>query len=125
MIRRPPISTRTDTLFPYTTLFRSLALDPRLVLVGPDRRLLVIDEEARHHKQPGHQEDHENDMRRFDPKHRRPQKTCQFHRLSAANAFDQMLDMRDRRVGPDAMAEVEDMGTIGEGRKDAIGRAHV
>src|SRR3546814_2907926 len=28
MIRRPPRSTRTDTLFPYTTLFRSLtALD--------------------------------------------------------------------------------------------------
>src|SRR3546814_18522556 len=24
MIRRPPMSTRTDTLFPYTTLFRSL-----------------------------------------------------------------------------------------------------
>src|SRR3546814_13355057 len=24
MTRRPPISTRTDTLFPYTTLFRSL-----------------------------------------------------------------------------------------------------
>src|SRR3546814_6038523 len=24
MFRRPPISTRTDTLFPYTTLFRSL-----------------------------------------------------------------------------------------------------
>src|SRR3546814_16844602 len=26
MIRRPPRSTRTDTLFPYTTLFRSLSL---------------------------------------------------------------------------------------------------
>src|SRR3546814_3481391 len=26
MIRRPPRSTRTDTLFPYTTLFRSLPL---------------------------------------------------------------------------------------------------
>src|SRR3546814_14899740 len=26
MIRRPPRSTRTDTLFPYTTLFRSLVL---------------------------------------------------------------------------------------------------
>src|SRR3546814_13996530 len=26
MIRRPPRSTRTDTLFPYTTLFRSIAL---------------------------------------------------------------------------------------------------
>src|SRR3546814_17823761 len=28
MIRRPPRSTRTDTLFPYTTLFRSRHLDP-------------------------------------------------------------------------------------------------
>src|SRR3546814_3616276 len=28
MIRRPPRSTRTDTLFPYTTLFRSLHPDP-------------------------------------------------------------------------------------------------
>src|SRR3546814_13616738 len=26
-LRRPPRSTRTDTLFPYTTLFRSLMLD--------------------------------------------------------------------------------------------------
>src|SRR3546814_9845071 len=32
MIRRPPRSTRTDTLFPYTTLFRSFGhrLDDRL-----------------------------------------------------------------------------------------------
>src|SRR3546814_1520546 len=29
MIRRPPRSTRTDTLFPYTTLFRSEVADPR------------------------------------------------------------------------------------------------
>src|SRR3546814_3891542 len=29
MIRRPPRSTRTDTLFPYTTLFRSA--DPRRI----------------------------------------------------------------------------------------------
>src|SRR3546814_6635572 len=28
MIRRPPRSTRTDTLFPYTTLFRSSAAAP-------------------------------------------------------------------------------------------------
>src|SRR3546814_16472757 len=27
MIRRPPRSTRTDTLFPYTTLFRSVLID--------------------------------------------------------------------------------------------------
>src|SRR3546814_4147626 len=29
MIRRPPRSTRTDTLFPYTTLFRSQATGSR------------------------------------------------------------------------------------------------
>src|SRR3546814_4447472 len=29
MIRRPPRSTRTDTLFPYTTLFRSPRPKPR------------------------------------------------------------------------------------------------
>src|SRR3546814_19109654 len=28
MLRRPPRSTRTDTLFPYTTLFRSQSLRP-------------------------------------------------------------------------------------------------
>src|SRR6056297_3004754 len=37
MIRRPPRSTRTDTLFPYTTLFRSRRRDPLcdLQLVDP------------------------------------------------------------------------------------------
>src|SRR3546814_16871648 len=30
IIRRPPRSTRTDTLFPYTTLFRSLTLHEHL-----------------------------------------------------------------------------------------------
>src|SRR3546814_10304382 len=34
MIRRPPRSTRTDTLFPYTTLFRS---KPFLVLLAQTR----------------------------------------------------------------------------------------
>src|SRR3546814_85864 len=31
MIRRPPSSTRTDTLFPYTTLFRSLGVFDELL----------------------------------------------------------------------------------------------
>src|SRR3546814_9456460 len=48
MIRRPPRSTRTDTLFPYTTLFRSIEVLPDSFgflrsseanyLAGPDRR---------------------------------------------------------------------------------------
>src|SRR3546814_17143911 len=36
-IRRPPRSTRTDTLFPYTTLFRSVGCpQPRAADVGVD-----------------------------------------------------------------------------------------
>src|SRR3546814_5096326 len=38
MIRRPPRSTRTDTLFPYTTLFRS-ALQSKLGAAHVDFRL--------------------------------------------------------------------------------------
>src|SRR3546814_18743459 len=43
MIRRPPRSTRTDTLLPYTTLFRSLLgedarrVQPVFVTVDPER----------------------------------------------------------------------------------------
>src|SRR3546814_1225241 len=42
MIRRPPRSTRTDTLFPYTTLFRSHAGHAALG-VGRDPRQLAVD----------------------------------------------------------------------------------
>src|SRR3546814_15723377 len=39
MIRRPPRSTRTDTLFPYTTLFRSG--DQRTLPVVNGRRFVI------------------------------------------------------------------------------------
>src|SRR3546814_20984038 len=52
MIRRPPRSTRTDTLFPYTTLFRSLVAfagpHERLDEAGPDRRTAVDRDMAGH-----------------------------------------------------------------------------
>src|SRR3546814_5014863 len=35
MIRRPPRSTRTDTLFPYTTLFRSCRVDDDATAIFP------------------------------------------------------------------------------------------
>src|SRR3546814_5529730 len=38
MIRRPPRSTRTDTLFPYTTLFRSPARESAVEAAGRDGR---------------------------------------------------------------------------------------
>src|SRR3546814_5214649 len=44
MIRRPPRSTRTDTLFPYTTLFRSRAYALRGPLVFPVRLVLPAPE---------------------------------------------------------------------------------
>src|SRR3546814_18348958 len=40
MLRRPPRSTRTDTLFPYTTLFRSFGFMTRVALLA---------EKANHH----------------------------------------------------------------------------
>src|SRR3546814_3826936 len=47
MIRRPPRSTRTDTLFPYTTLFRSIAakltFGERSSLVAFDRRGVIAE----------------------------------------------------------------------------------
>src|SRR3546814_17627147 len=48
MIRRPPRSTRTDTLFPYTTLFRSGRSGDRQGLSGDDER------RARHRDDEGY-----------------------------------------------------------------------
>src|SRR3546814_19362544 len=48
MIRRPPRSTRTDTLFPYTTLFRSGRVDRDRARLGrAHRRLHVRGQESR------------------------------------------------------------------------------
>src|SRR3546814_10576457 len=46
MVRRPPRSTRTDTLFPYTTLFRSPDADRNGAVAIP--RGLVVGAAARH-----------------------------------------------------------------------------
>src|SRR3546814_3854245 len=49
MIRRPPRSTRTDTLFPYTTLFRSA---PDVVFTGTDAALRHGRDERRRFVRP-------------------------------------------------------------------------
>src|SRR3546814_12919017 len=43
MVRRPPRSTRTDTLFPYTTLFRSLIISDVLMpdMTGPEMAAML------------------------------------------------------------------------------------
>src|SRR3546814_4089683 len=57
MIRRPPRSTRTDTLFPYTTLFRSGAAGAadQGRAVAPRRRLPRCDQSLRGVQQPRRQ----------------------------------------------------------------------
>src|SRR3546814_9271734 len=42
MIRRPPRSTRTDTLFPYTTLFRSDRLEAAAGMAPGSVRIAVV-----------------------------------------------------------------------------------
>src|SRR3546814_958470 len=65
MIRRPPRSTRTDTLFPYTTLFRSRTGLTHVAHLGDHRasdgvlyvRILEDDERcvaAKLHRRPNH-----------------------------------------------------------------------
>src|SRR3546814_1106179 len=58
MIRRPPRSTRTDTLFPYTTLFRSVDQVAAVLVDGHDVAGLALELEpgkadARHGVQLG------------------------------------------------------------------------
>src|SRR3546814_17381508 len=47
MIRRPPRSTRTDTLFPYTTLFRSNVYKSQCRDTVDERSSMQMDVEAR------------------------------------------------------------------------------
>src|SRR3546814_10862532 len=50
MIRRPPRSTRTDNLFPYTTLFRSAFGEKKLygkTVEGVIRSTVVVDEDGK------------------------------------------------------------------------------
>src|SRR3546814_15908012 len=57
MIRRPPRSTRTDTLFPYTTLFRSVGA------AGQDPDQDGDLEEERQDHQADQQEQHDSEQR--------------------------------------------------------------
>src|SRR3546814_10717904 len=50
MIRRPPRSTRTDTLFPYTTLVRSRPQDQ---VLGQEQRPGEDRQASRHVRRPG------------------------------------------------------------------------
>src|SRR3546814_15957377 len=95
MIRRPPRSTRTDTLFPYTTLFRSLVLDLLDRVPLPQRPPLGL--RALVHRRVGQHDrgEHRGVMFQRDRRHQ----------------------VDDRRALPDHLHHSIDVGQIG--------RAHV
>src|SRR3546814_2775421 len=70
MIRRPPRSTRTDTLFPYTTLFRSSGLTAKNRTAGNQRigfifqklQCLVESRAQRHHLLNQRSEEHTSEL---------------------------------------------------------------
>src|SRR3546814_4260156 len=73
MIRRPPRSTRTDTLFPYTTLFRSgeLGLTAATASLGTRRAQASLGSFAHHGalefgKRPQHLHHHATGRRRSE-----------------------------------------------------------
>src|SRR3546814_18349831 len=97
MIRRPPRSTRTDTLFPYTTLFRSpllfgvhhpvlLAVGVGVVAAGSQRRLDCF--RAVLHERTDHVADDFRALEQFGER------------------FGRMLDFRseERRVGKECVS---------------------
>src|SRR3546814_14079617 len=65
MIRRPPRSTRTDTLFPYTTLFRSCQLrSPAARRSQEDRLQMIGQQRNRRHRRscPSRSEEHTSEL---------------------------------------------------------------
>src|SRR3546814_9206648 len=54
MIRRPPRSTRTDTLFPYTTLFRSVGEVPRKAPPAHEPQVTPPDDRLPDRRLPDH-----------------------------------------------------------------------
>src|SRR3546814_15910500 len=53
MIRRPPRSTRTDTLFPYTTLFRSQSRKRFLLIARHSAKVPPFVYQPKHHRLRG------------------------------------------------------------------------
>src|SRR3546814_20921482 len=80
MIRRPPRSTRTDTLFPYTTLFRSPCVPPYRFSAGKGRDRQKRGSQAERGSMAG---------------------TCEGHVLELAGAGDEAEETRKdkRRAG--------------------------
>src|SRR3546814_7854926 len=102
MIRRPPRSTRTDTLFPYTTLFRSDPRRPHPAAAGLVARPLA-----------GHV---------YDPVGPHPDDRGLHHQAAGLQLLpDDPADLDDAAPGAESRLHAADPGR----GPQQIGRAHV
>src|SRR3546814_638031 len=105
MIRRPPRSTRTDTLFPYTTLFRSLAQDAAEQEVVEDEETTALrDRLAASSLTPERQELLFN-LGLFHKREAKPAQWTVFD--SAARDEEELVDDLDALAGLEAISGIE------------------
>src|SRR3546814_5713431 len=118
MIRRPPRSTRTDTLFPYTTLFRSSLLKQLDGEVAPDARKMI--EEARAAIDAANQ----NMLASGSPLQRNAQDTlASVERM--ARSLRELADYLKRHPEALVFGKPDGAEPSGSGNGKQIGRAHV
>src|SRR3546814_13480527 len=115
MIRRPPISTRTDTLFPYTTLFRS-------EIAGRGVALNILPHHLRHrqrHQQQRRGKDRRDDARGVDLE--RQMAAVGLHPAALRRALRILDEDAALRALPDADEGADDdrAANDGEDRADA------
>src|SRR3546814_2903635 len=105
MIRRPPRSTRTDTLFPYTTLFRAVRRQP-------DGRSCRVER--------GDDRDSGRETTHGVAQRARVRSGLEFHRLARLAALEELEELAEQSlfaVGGEFEVAFVDVGEIG--------RAHV
>src|SRR3546814_6468785 len=107
MLRRPPGSTRTDTLFPYTTLFRSRAGDP-------DQRAAVdrqrVERERLRHARVGEPRDLAREGAAVNRRHARPAPRSTHHCLRRAVGVLRIA--RPRRRSEEHTSELQSLMRI-------------
>src|SRR3546814_1569371 len=108
MIRRPPRSTRTDTLFPYTTLFRSHRDD--------DGEAEILEELARHARHQPDRQEHRDD-RHGGGEHRQADFVGRVDRgliraFAHAHVAHDVLDLDDRVRSEEHTSELQSLMRI-------------
>src|SRR3546814_2101592 len=130
MIRRPPRSTRTDTLFPYTTLFRSRLQRAREDGSRSDQIVAVAD----HARCSGADSRGLLEIVQVGPRRSGPSVTLRVPGTSAGDVADRASDplvpvVRDQRRSPGIVAQltrfVRTPLRLADTTALQIGRAHV